>query len=123
MSDEALPLLGGEGDVMPSQRVVPMSERPFKAQIASLDYWMFVLYIAVSVMWLNMYVGTVAMQLERVTSDRATVDFYVEVFSWILPAVFVIGPLIGWGVDKAGTVSSFSSSSPPRRLHLPIVVI
>jgi uncharacterized Tic20 family protein len=31
------------------------------------------------------------------------VDFYVEVFSWLLPAVFIVGPLIGWGVDKAGT--------------------
>ena len=74
-SDEALPLLGlsGEGDIGVAQlRTVPMSERPFKEQIASLDYWVFVGYIAVSVLWLNMYIGTMPIQLERITSDRAT---------------------------------------------------
>ncbi|ELR25288.1 uncharacterized protein ACA1_290640 [Acanthamoeba castellanii str. Neff] len=111
-SDEALPLLGlsGEGDIGVAQlHTVPMSERPFKEQIASLDYWVFVGYIAVSVLWLNMYIGTMPIQLERITSDRATVDFYVEVFSWLLPAVFIVGPLIGWGVDKAGIVGSVVS--------------
>ena len=30
----------------------------------------------------------------------------MEVFSWTLPAVFIISPLIGWSVDKAGIVNS-----------------
>ncbi len=34
------------------------------------------------------------------------VDFYIKVFGWSLPATFLISPLLGWIVDKSGSVGA-----------------
>lgn len=70
-SQEKTPLLSN-GDTQKLSTRKPMSELPFKEQILSLDNFLFSLYLTVSILWLNMYIGTVPNQIEPLTPDRAT---------------------------------------------------
>lgn len=75
-SEETTPLLPS-GDVgfpldgEPKQ-YTPMIKRPFKEQLFSFDYFSYVVYTGLSSIFMNIYIGTVPFQIERLATERTT---------------------------------------------------
>jgi len=57
--------------------------------------------------WINTYFGTVEKRIEDYTLDKDKVVLCVEIFSAILPATFILSPIISKIIHVSGYINSF----------------
>jgi len=88
-------------ETLPQQKTQKLEDLSFWNQFKTIDYVGELVYVAVTQVWLNMYLGTVEKRLHA-WNDEVLSKKLVDIFAIILPATFPLSPLIGYVIDKAG---------------------
>eukprot|EP01114_Cavostelium_apophysatum_P000855 TRINITY_DN10753_c0_g1_i1.p1 TRINITY_DN10753_c0_g1~~TRINITY_DN10753_c0_g1_i1.p1 ORF type:complete len:533 (-),score=66.17 TRINITY_DN10753_c0_g1_i1:35-1633(-) len=74
--------------------------------IKTFDFFAILIYFVIANLWLNMYIGTISVQLTSKFGKDESVRL-TQLFNYILPGGILAVPVVGWLMDKRGLITSF----------------
>jgi len=85
---------------------IAIRDRSFKQQLFTWEFVLALPFTAAHLLWLNTYLGTTQDRMSDMTDDATLVQRLVQIFSVLLPASFIVSPLIGWIIQANGDLFS-----------------